>query len=100
MASAPARGLIYDVRRMKDLRQPTTEAALRLLQFAVDHAAEAMFTVGPDSRILAVNQTACRRLEYSREELLRLRIPDIDPAMTLARWPEHWAELRARGQMV
>ena len=42
--------------------------ALRLLQFAVDHAAGAMFTLSPEGRFLAVNATACRRLEYTRLE--------------------------------
>lgn len=76
-----------------------TSLRLRFSQFAFEHAPEAMFTIGPDGRFLAVNDAACRRLEYSRPELLRRVVGDIDPNYSAAAWPRHWAELRERGQM-
>ena len=53
-----------------------SERALRLTQFSVDVASEAMFTTTPDGRILSVNQMACKRLEYSREELVGMSVSD------------------------
>ena len=45
----------------------------------VDQAADALFMIDDQGRILDTNQAACERLGYTREELLRLRISDIDP---------------------
>ncbi len=42
------------------------ERALRLTQFSVDQAVEAILWVDPNARIFNVNDTACRMLEYSR----------------------------------
>ena len=76
------------------------EATLRLTQFAVDHSSEGMFVVAADGRILAANDTSCRRLEYSRDELLTMTIPDIDPLFPRERWPSHWQELKTADRLV
>ncbi len=76
------------------------EAELRLTQFAVDHSSEGMFVVAADGRILAANDTVCRRLEYSRDELLAMTIPDIDPLFPRERWLSHWQELKTAGRLV
>jgi PAS domain S-box-containing protein len=41
--------------------------------------ADAVFLIGPDQRFREVNQVACDRLGYSREELLRLGPAAINP---------------------
>ena len=52
---------------------------MQFTQFAVDHAAEAVFWVHPENgRFEYVNQTACDSLGYTRDELMALRVPDID----------------------
>ena len=71
----------------------------QLTEFSVEVAAEAMFTVAPSGCILSANQTACERLEYSRDELVGMRISDIDPHYTPELWPEHFEELRREGKM-
>ncbi|MHC4441168.1 MAG: PAS domain S-box protein [Planctomycetota bacterium] len=73
------------------------EEALRLTQFSIDHTAEAAFWIGPDARILYVNEAACRYLGYSREELLSMTVHDLDPDFTPDAWPGHWEELKNRG---
>ncbi|MFQ5495380.1 MAG: PAS domain S-box protein, partial [Phycisphaerae bacterium] len=72
------------------------EHELRITQFAVDHAGEAIFWVGPDARFFAVNDAACRSLGYSREELLTMTVHDIDPNYPLEAWEEAWGEFRER----
>ena len=42
------------------------EERLRLTQFSVDHAADPIFWVGPDARIVYGNFKACEHLGYSR----------------------------------
>ncbi|NQT51949.1 PAS domain S-box protein, partial [bacterium] len=73
------------------------EEALRLTQFSVDHAAEAIFWVGPDARFLDVNDTACRRLGYTRDELLALTVLDVDPDMSAQHWSLRWEDLKQKG---
>lgn len=72
----------------------------RLSQFCVDVAAEAMFTCSPTGVILSANDTACERLEFSREELVGLTVADIDPNYPLELWPTHFDELRREKKML
>ncbi len=65
-----------------------------LAQFAMDHASIGVYWVGPDARIYYANSQACTMLGYSREELLGMSIPDIDPDYSAERWPVHWEELK------
>jgi PAS domain S-box-containing protein len=75
------------------------EEVLRLTQFSVDRAVDAVFWVAPDARILNVNEAACRMLEYSREELVAMTVHDIDPNFSRQVWPFHWDELKRKGSM-
>ncbi len=59
-----------------------TEEALRLTQFALDHAADAIFWTDLAGHILYANDAACQSLGYSREEWLGLQISQIDPGFT------------------
>ena len=77
-----------------------TEQSFRLTEFAVEVAAQAMFTIAPSGRILQANQTACERLEYSRDELVGMYVSDIDPHYPLESWPEHFDELRKRRRSI
>jgi PAS domain S-box-containing protein len=74
--------------------------AMRMLKYSTDSANEAMFTINAEGRIVDVNQTACRRLEYSREELLAMSVPDINPRVSSRRWTEIWEEVRDRRELV
>ena len=79
------------------LENAWAEESLRLTQFSVDRAADAIFWMRPDARLLDVNQAACRALGYSREELLSMTIHDLDPNFPPEAWPEHWEEVQRRG---
>jgi PAS domain S-box-containing protein len=48
-----------------------------LLYDAIDAAPALVFVADDDMSYLAVNNTACRVLGYSREELLAMRVPDV-----------------------
>ena len=74
-----------------------TEEALRLTQFSLDHAGDAVFWLCPDGRFIYANLTACDRLGYSRDELLSMTVHDIDPNFPAEVWPEHWQQLKQRG---
>lgn len=72
------------------------EKALRLTQFSVDQAVEAILWLDPTARFFNVNDTACRMLGYSREELTSMTVHDIDPNFPVERWAEHWGHLKER----
>jgi len=65
-------------------------AALRRTQAAVDRAREAIFWIKSDGSFVYVNDAACQSLEYGREELLRMGVPDIDPNVSTRDWAEDW----------
>jgi PAS domain S-box-containing protein len=76
------------------------ETALQFTQFAVDHSAEAAFWMDPDGRLVYVNEAACRSLAYSRKELLKLSVNDIDPDFPIERWRTHWYDVKRRGHFI
>jgi len=82
-------GLILDITDRK-----RSDVALRLTQFSVDRGSEATYWMGPDGRLIYVNDRACETLGYSREELLSMKIQEINPEFPAERWPNHWDELR------
>ena len=76
------------------------EEKLRFTQFVTDHAGDAVYWTGSDARLLYVNETACRALGYTRDELLGMTVHDIDPNFPAEVWPQHWRQLQERGSMV
>jgi PAS domain S-box-containing protein len=82
-------GHAQDVTEMKNL-----EETLKLTQFSVDRAADAVFWIARDGKLRYVNDAACDCLGYSREELLSLSIHDIDVTLDRADWPAHWEQVQ------
>ncbi len=72
---------------------------LLLTRHAVEQANDALFQVGPDGAFRDANAAACRLLGLEREQLLRLRVPDIDTQTDDAHWPQRWRELHERGSL-
>jgi PAS domain S-box-containing protein len=69
------------------------EHTLKLTQFVIDRASFGCFWIERDSRIIYANDQACLSLGYSREELLRMSVKDIDPEFPAEAWPEFWMQL-------
>jgi PAS domain S-box-containing protein len=72
--------------RTSDLRaevaeRKRVEKELQLTQFTLDHAPDAVYCMEPTGQFIYVNETACRTLGYTREELLSMGVVDIDPSM-------------------
>jgi diguanylate cyclase (GGDEF)-like protein/PAS domain S-box-containing protein len=75
------------------------EEELGLTQFSVDKTSDAVFWVGPDARILYVNNGASKVLGYSKEEFTSMHVYDIDPNFPKNMWRAHWDDLKARGSL-
>lgn len=88
-------GAAHIIRDVTDRKR--IENRLQMTQFAVDHAAEPVFWVCPSGHFMYVNEAACQSLGYSREELLKMTVADIDPLIAAENWPARWREIRERG---
>lgn len=68
------------------------ESRLRTTQYAFDQAADQIFVIGPNGYFLDVNESACRRLGYSKDELLTMSVMDIDPDFPPDMWESFWSD--------
>jgi diguanylate cyclase (GGDEF)-like protein/PAS domain S-box-containing protein len=75
------------------------EETLRLTRISVDAASDALFWITPDARFVDANVAACRSLGYTREELLDLKVSDVDPHYNLEQWTGHFTALKEQGSL-
>ena len=75
------------------------EEALLFTRFSLDNAIDTMSCVDRDARFVNVNESFCRATGYSREELLSMRVHDIDPDYSADVWPEFWEKLKQSGSL-
>lgn len=77
----------------------TSERLLATLVEALNLSSESIFLIEFESgRFVYVNDTACRVLGYSCDELIGgMGVSDIDPNMTGERWSEHIRDVRTFG---
>jgi PAS domain S-box-containing protein len=66
------------------------EQSLQMFQCSIDQAFHAIFWMNRDGSFSYVNDRACVSLGYTREELLRLYLWDIDPAFPKELWFSRW----------
>jgi rsbT co-antagonist protein RsbR len=72
---------------------------LRLAQAALDQSADGMHWMGRDGIHTYVNDTVCRSLGYSQEELLQMRVADIDPNFPPEAWEPTWNRVKESGSL-
>jgi PAS domain S-box-containing protein len=72
---------------------------LQLTRHAVEQANDALLQVGPDGTFRDANAAACRLLGLELEQLLKLRVTDVDTHTDDSRWPRCWQELGERGSL-
>lgn len=68
--------------------------------YLFDRLPDAVFCLNSDGRLLYVNDIACRQLEYSRQELLSMRLSDIDLDFSPQTWVKQWQSLRLQNLLV
>ena len=77
------------------------EKALLLTEYSVNSSNIATFWIKPDQRFFYANAAACRNLGYHLEELLKIKISDIDPNWPEKYWNnEGWTILKKAGSSV
>ena len=64
---------------MSEKYEPASE---EMLTFGLNHVSDALFLTDALGNILNVNDSSCKMLGYSRNELLKLKISNIDKDTT------------------
>lgn len=81
-------GALQDVTELR-----IAEASLFLTQVALDHVSEATYLFDENTRFLYVNQSACRLMECTREELLDKSLDDSGVSHFVDDWQSYWNRL-------
>ncbi len=85
------------VRAACELERRHSEESLLLTQFSIDTAGNPIIWVDSSARLIFVNDAACRHFGYTRQELLRLTVHDINPDYQRAGWPDYWRNSKQQG---
>jgi two-component system, cell cycle sensor histidine kinase and response regulator CckA len=81
--------------RTKELAVSSEE--LKMVQTSIDKITDSVFWINKNAEIVYCNESAAKTLGYTREELLRMTVPDFDPDFSPEDWPSHWQELLEKG---
>ncbi|MCE1188834.1 MAG: PAS domain S-box protein [Ignavibacteria bacterium] len=82
-------GTVRDVTERKE-----SEIELLIYQLGIENSVDALFLVNNIGKILRVSQSAGRLLGYSKNDLLKLSITDINPNITKLDWKNLWDALK------
>ncbi len=82
-------GMVHDITERK-----RAEESLKFTQFSMDKFSDSAIWFSSDGRLVYVNETACKSLGFSKEELLAMHIWDIDRDYTLEKFSEIWSQLK------
>ncbi|MDR4987478.1 MAG: PAS domain S-box protein [Bacteroidales bacterium] len=75
------------------------ETALLRTQKTVDKSPLSVFWISPGGKFIYVNETAAKKLEYSREELLSMHVWDVDPNYPREKRKEVFKQYRETGEL-
>ncbi len=94
-------GRVYICSLARDITErKRIEADLRMTQFTMDHAPDGIYWISGDRSLRYVNNAACTMLGYTHEELLGMRIFDIDFSTTEEQLKAIGQGLRQRGVQI
>ncbi len=68
---------------------------LNLAQFTLENLQEGVFWVNAQGDILNVNETACTMTGYSKKELTKMKVHQINPSEIVMDFPTFWQKLKS-----
>lgn len=95
-----ASGELHFTASCRDIgKQKAVQEALELTQFSFDSAGTAIYWIDREARFFRVNEAACEGTGYTAEELVGMRVFDLDAWMKPEEWDLHWKELKTSKAM-
>ncbi len=88
------KGTVQDITERK-----ISEHRLALMDFALNHVQDSVYLINEHARFINVNEQACQETGYSRDELLKMSVMDIDTDYTFEQWQAHWIQLCEKGSL-
>jgi PAS domain S-box-containing protein len=73
------------------------EEQLQILKYSIDTAPDGSYWMDKDGYFLYVNDSGCKALGYTRAEILKMHISEINPLATRQRWAQVWQALKEHG---
>ncbi len=71
-----------------------TQEQLHLVEFTIQKAAMSVFWIKSNATFFEMSEAAHNTLGYTKAELMRLSVGDINPEYNIETWPKHWEELK------
>lgn len=76
-----------------------TQELLHRTQESVDKARDSIFWIDENGNLVYVNDAACKSLQYSKEELLKMNVIDFDPDVTTEKVNGLWEKVMSSGSL-
>ncbi|GAA6620439.1 scytonemin biosynthesis sensor histidine kinase [Scytonema sp. NUACC26] len=70
------------------------EEELQIIQNLINRVVDATFCIDVKAQIIYVNTAFCQMMGYSREEMLSMKLQNIDLDFELQKWSEQWSALK------
>ncbi|RMF98163.1 MAG: PAS domain S-box protein [Candidatus Schekmanbacteria bacterium] len=80
-------------------KQKIAEEELKLTHAMLNNVADTTCLIGRDGEFKYVNNAFCKSLGYRREEMLSMKVSDIDPLFPQEIWDEHWENVKRKGNL-
>jgi len=75
------------------------EETLFITRFAMDQAPDNIIWADDQGNLIYANDAACTSLGYAREELLKMKLFEIDPNFPAEEWERHKINLKKHGRV-
>jgi rsbT co-antagonist protein RsbR len=82
-------GVVQDITERKQ-----AEAQMQLFHFSLENASDGIHWLDPQGQHVYVNEALCQNLGYTREELLGMGVPDIDPNFPKEAFHVAWEQVK------
>ncbi len=89
---------VAEVGSVRELIANSPSMSQVVMGFTVDRMSDPTYWIQPDAQIVYVNDAATRLTGYSRQELLGMRIYELNPEVPEASWGQVWKQLADANQ--
>lgn len=73
---------------------------IEFYHFTIEHLREALFWLSDEGDIWQVNEKSCELTGYSREELLKMHVFDLNKSVERSNWQQVWHKLKNEKKVV